>query len=152
MRFGFASNKWNTVCLWFGIKPKEQNPTLHPRSNTVPFSPRNEVARSKNSGSNSLLINTFLGSGSLRSITVLAVELYWIGSTLSCKPKRHMKSRTLCLCRNLGNQGRSCIKVEIRIVGDFRFGIKKGKVFFYLLELVITIVQQEFEYILSLVA
>ena len=28
MRFGFASNKWNAVRWWAGIKPKEQKPDI----------------------------------------------------------------------------------------------------------------------------
>ena len=136
---GFASNRWNLVRGLVGTRPKEQNPTLAPKSKKVPFSPINELAKSKKSGSNCFWIKTFRGSGSLRSITVLALELYQTGITQSCHPNLQIKSRILCLYKNLGNQRTSCIKIKIGIFGDFFRWVNHWVILFYLLKMIIAV-------------
>ena len=105
------------------------------------FLSNKRIGQIKEIGFELFLEKSFRGSGSLRSITVLALELYLTGITQSCHPDLQIKSRILCLYKNLGNQRTSCIKIKIGIFRDFFGWVNHWEILFYLLEMIIVVFQ-----------
>ena len=99
------------------------------------------IGQIKEIGFELFLEKSFRGSGSLRSITVLALELYQTGITQSCHPNLQIKSKILCLYKNLGNQRTICIKIKIGIFWYFFGWVNHWEILFYLLEMIIVVFQ-----------